>query len=263
MRLVIFILGGFIINAQTIRINEVVSSNSVYFDQDGDSPDWFELHNYGSQTVSLENWSISDDLDNLEKWTFPSLIIAPNDYLLVWASGKDLSIDSYARTLISQGDLFKYDIPNSEPIANWKDLNNNVSSWAEGPTGIGYADGDDATLIPSGTLSVYLKRNFNITNIDDILSLILDIDYDDAFVAYINGVEVARANITGVPPPSDTGNIYTDHEAQMYNGGLPDRFVLSNFDSILQEGENVLAIQAHNISSTSSDLTIIPFLSAN
>lgn len=262
MRLLMFIIGGFIINAQTIRINEVVSSNSVYFDQDGDSPDWFELHNYGSQTVSLENWSISDDLEDLEKWTFPSIIIAPNDYLLVWASGKDRSIDSYARTLISQGDLFKYDIPNSEPIANWKDLNNNVSSWAEGPTGIGYADGDDATLIPSGTLSVYLKRNFNITNIDDILSLILDIDYDDAFVAYINGVEVARANITGVPPPYDSGNIYTDHEAQMYNGGLPDRFVLSNFDSILQEGENVLAIQAHNINSTSSDFTIIPFLSA-
>ena len=78
----------------------------------------------------------------------------------------------------------------------------------------------------------------------------------------INGVEVARANITGVPPTYDSGNIYTDHEAQMYNGGLPDRFVLSNFDSILQEGENVLAIQAHNINSTSSDFTIIPFLSA-
>jgi hypothetical protein len=62
-----FILfSGFILNAQSIRINEAVSSNSVYFDQDGDSPDWFELHNYRTQNVSLENWTISDDLEALD-----------------------------------------------------------------------------------------------------------------------------------------------------------------------------------------------------
>ena len=39
-------------------------------------------------------------------------------------------------------------------------------------------------------------------------------------------------------------------------------FTISDFSSILVEGENVLAIQAHNVSSWSSDFTIIPFLSA-
>ena len=259
--LLIFIF-SYSLSAQTIRINEAVSSNSIYFDEDGDSPDWFELYNNGTQDISLENWTISDDLEELDMWTFPEITIAPDEYLLVWASGKDRSLNTYSRTLINQGDIFKYDIPNTEPNPNWKNLNFNVSSWANGATGFGYSDGDDNTTIPYGTLSVYLRKNFNITNINDIISLILDIDYDDAFVAYINGVEVTRANIGGVPPPFDSGEISTDHEAQIYSGGLPDRFVLSNLNSFLVEGENVLAIQAHNISSTSTDFTIIPFLSA-
>ena len=259
--LLIFIF-SYSLSAQTIRINEAVSSNSIYFDEDGDSPDWFELYNNGTQDISLENWTISDDLEELNMWTFPEITISPDEYLLVWASGKDRSLNTYSRTLINQGDIFKYDIPNTEPNPNWKNLNFNVSSWANGATGFGYSDGDDNTTIPYGTLSVYLRKNFNITNINDIISLILDIDYDDAFVAYINGVEVTRANIGGVPPPFDSGEISTDHEAQIYSGGLPDRFVLSNLNSFLVEGENVLAIQAHNISSTSTDFTIIPFLSA-
>ena len=55
-------------------------------------------------------------------------------------------------------------------------------------------------------------KNFNISNIDEVISLILDIDYDDAFVAYINGIEIARANINGVPPPFNAST-NQDHEA--------------------------------------------------
>ena len=65
-----------------------------------------------------------------------------------------------------------------------------------------------------------------------------------------------------LPPPYNSENIYTDHEAQIYAGGFPDRFLISDYTSILVEGANIFAIQAHNVSPTSSDLTIIPFLSA-
>ena len=72
---------------------------------------------------------------------------------------------------------------------------------------------------------------------------------------------MARANINGSPPAyNSTTN--TDHEAQMYSGGLPDRFVVDNFQDILVQGNNTLSIQAHNNSNESSDLSIIPFLTA-
>ena len=250
-----------LINGQSIIINEVVSSNSIYIDEDGDTPDWIELYNSGFQDVNLENWTISDDLNNLSKWYFPNITIPANDYLMLWASDKDRNQITSSRTLVNQGDIFKYLIPSSEPNSNWNDINFNDSNWNDGASGFGYEDGDDATLLPNGTLSLYLRKKFSIDNISDIISLILDIDYDDAFVAYINGIEIARANINGVPPPFNAST-NQDHEAQMYNGGIPDRFTISDFNSILVEGENILAIQAHNVSSWSSDFTIIPFLSA-
>ncbi|MDG2265671.1 MAG: lamin tail domain-containing protein, partial [Candidatus Marinimicrobia bacterium] len=250
-----------LLHGQSVIINEVVSSNSIYIDEDGDTPDWIEIYNYGSQDVNIENWTISDDVNDLSKWHFPNVTIPANDYLMLWASNKDRNQITSSRTLVNQGDIFKYLIPSSEPNSNWTNINFNDSNWDDGASGFGYADGDDATLLPNGTLSLYLRKNFSINNIGEVISLILDIDYDDAFVAYINGIEIARANINGVPPPFNAST-NQDHEAQMYNGGIPDRFTISDFSSILVEGDNVLAIQAHNVSSWSSDFTIIPFLSA-
>ena len=257
----LLILSIFNITAQTVRINEIVSSNSIYLDEDGDTPDWIELHNDGTADVSINGWSISDDVDNLNKWTFPDITLSPNQYLLLWASSKDRSSISYSRTLVNQGDTFKYLIPTSEPSSNWKSLGFNDVSWLEGSSGFGYNDGDDATIIPNGTQSIYLRKTFTVTDVNTIASLILDMDYDDGFVAYINGSEIARANINGVPPNYNSGTIQ-DHEAQMYAGGAPERFMINNFNSILNTGENILTIQAHNISSNSSDFTLIPFLSA-
>ena len=258
--LLILLFSCYYLNGQTVRINEFASSNSIYLDEEGDTPDWIELQNYGNQTISINGWSLSDDEDNLSKWTFPNVSLAPNEYLLLWASSKDKSSILYPRTLINQGDTFKYLIPNSEPDSNWKSLSYNDASWAQGASGFGYNDGDDSTIIPYGTRSIYLRKKFNIDDIQTISSLILDIDYDDAFVAYINGKEVARENINGVPPAFNAST-NQDHEAKMYLGGNPDRFSISNFDEILNEGENILTIQAHNVSDNSSDFTIIPFLS--
>jgi hypothetical protein len=258
----LFIFSIYNLTAQDVRINEIVSSNSVYTDEDGDTPDWLEIHNFGTEDVSMNGWTLSDDINNLSKWTFPNYTLSPNEYLLLWASDKDRSSMSYHRTLVNQGDEFKYLIPTSEPDGNWNDLNFDDSNWSSGSSGFGYADGDDATTIPNGTQSIYLRKTFAISSLATISSLILDMDYDDAFVAYINGNEVARANINGTPPAYNSGTI-TDREAQMYTGGKPERFLITDFNSILKEGQNILTIQAHNISAGSSDFTLIPFLSAN
>ncbi|WP_392347053.1 CotH kinase family protein [uncultured Polaribacter sp.] len=247
--------------AQTVRINEVVSSNSVYTDEDGDASDWLEIHNFGTEDVSINGWTLSDDTNNLAKWPFPNITLSPDQYMLLWASSKDRATINYPRTLINQGDEFKYLIPTSEPNSNWSELSFDDSSWFIGSSGFGYNDGDDATIIPDGTQSIYLRKVFTINKLATISSLILDMDYDDAFVAYINGNEVARANINGTPPAYNSETI-TDHEAQIYSGGNPERFMITDFSSILNEGENILTIQAHNISANSSDFTIIPFLSA-
>ena len=92
--------------------------------------------------------------------------------------------------------------------------------------------------------------------------LVLHVDYDDAFIAYINGHEIARANIGHVGEsiahdrPADAG-----HEALLLQGQPPELFDVADL-SVLQGGTNVLAIQVHNMSFGSSDMTLIPFLTA-
>ena len=75
------------LNGQTIQINEVVSSNqSSFFDEDGDTPDWIELYNPSNQAVNLDGFGITDDPGDLSMWIFPSIVIEPNGFLVIFAS---------------------------------------------------------------------------------------------------------------------------------------------------------------------------------
>ena len=75
---------------EKVAINEVMSSNtSSNLDSDGDYSDWIELYNYGSETVELQGFGLTDDPDLPYKWTFPDVTIAPNAFKIVWASNKN------------------------------------------------------------------------------------------------------------------------------------------------------------------------------
>jgi hypothetical protein len=121
-------------------------------------------------------------------------------------------------------------------------------------------DNDDATILNSAPC-IFLRKKFTISNISDIKELILSVDYDDGFVAYINEYEVARANL-GKEGELIKYNRFADRdrEALMYQGGSPEYFNIERPDIVLNEGLNIITIQIHNNSSTSSDLTLIPFL---
>ncbi len=73
-----------------VVINEFMAKNqSTLSDEDGDSSDWIELWNPNSLPVSLTGWHLTDDPNNLAKWTFPSHTMSANRFLVVFASGKD------------------------------------------------------------------------------------------------------------------------------------------------------------------------------
>lgn len=75
---------------QTIAINEIMAKNTLTLqDSDGDYSDWLELYNPSNETVSLDGWWISDNLQDPAKWIFPAITLPSKSYLLVFASGKD------------------------------------------------------------------------------------------------------------------------------------------------------------------------------
>ena len=260
IKLVILFIVKSLAFSQSIQINEVVSSNqSTYYDEDADTPDWIELFNPTTNSISISNWGLSDDVNALFKWRIPNVSLEPQEFLLIMASDKDrVDIISEWETIIDVGDSWYYYVASQEPPVNWNESGFNTSGWSIGPSGFGYGDDDDNTEIPS-TISVFLIKPFSITNIEQVKKIAFHIDYDDGFVAYLNGQEFARDNILGSPPAFDQGTI-TWREPSMIYGGAPSLFWVDSTDAWLNEGQNVLAIQVHNFNSNSSDLSCIPFL---
>ena len=75
-----------------VRINEFMADNAeTLADQDGDDSDWAELLNATAAPVDLLGWGLSDDPADPFKWTFPSVTLQPGEYLVVFASDKNLT----------------------------------------------------------------------------------------------------------------------------------------------------------------------------
>lgn len=166
-------------------------------------------------------------------------------------------------TVVFDTDIWKYLEGTYEPDTNWRKIGFNDISWLQGQGGIGYGDNDDSTIVNPVT-SLYLRNNFNIIDTAQITALALNIDYDDAFVAYLNNVEIARSNIGSVGDhPTFNQTSSSLHEAQIYQGGNPDQFLINTqlFKDNILPGNNILAVQIHNDNINSSDLTSRIFLS--
>jgi len=173
--------------------------------------------------------------------------------IVIHFAGTSQTINHW-ETAVFNTDNRKYRTGTSEPDINWRSLAFDDGLWAEGPGGFGFGDNDDNTVIPQSP-SVCLRRKFNIYDTSLIGSAIISLDYDDAFIAYMNDVEIARNGIMGTHPAYN--QFGTDHEATMYKGGVPESFLLNKrmLKECLLQGENILAVQVHNTSSSSSDLS--------
>ncbi|HPR18426.1 MAG TPA: CotH kinase family protein, partial [Candidatus Cloacimonadota bacterium] len=250
----------FPLSAQTVRINEAMANNGATIeDEDGDSSDWLELFNASTSDINLYNYGLSDNRDDLYKWLLPDITMSPGEYRLIFASNKDRRIGHW-ETVIDWGAEWKYFLGFAEPPTDWRDIDFDDSSWMSGPSGIGLGDGDDATIIPA-VPSYFMRHTFTVEDLSNIVTGLFHVDYDDAFVAYLNGMEIARANIgsPGIIPAYDD-LAAESWEAVLYEGGSPEKFLIPDLLSFLVEGENVLCIQTHNNTPTGSDLTMIPFL---
>lgn len=167
-------------------------------------------------------------------------------------------------TIFYSDTTFNYWVSNQgEPDANWRSIDYDVSNWLEGKGGFGYGDSDDQTIIDP-CISVFFRRDFEIFDTSAIKSMILAVDYDDAFVAYINGVEIARSNGLNEDFPSYDTFSETQHEAEMYSGGTPQQFIVEKevLNILLKPGLNSITVQVHNNVINSSDMSSNVFLFA-
>ncbi|HYV26974.1 MAG TPA: metallophosphoesterase [Candidatus Eisenbacteria bacterium] len=175
--------------------------------------------------------------------------------------------------LIRIGDSWRYfkgTMEASSPASAWREIGFDDSTWLSGPSGFSVGFGscsevsfNEATLLcdlPGRYASVFFRKRFTVSDPATIAWLILRADYDDGFVAYLNGQEIARKNIPGAvgsPVPFDAT------AATIRPRGEAEDIEVSAFTGLLVRGENVLAIQAHNYYLSDFTFALVPELLAN
>jgi hypothetical protein len=102
---------------------------------------------------------------------------------------------------------------------------------------------------------LYVRHSFEIEQADRINELGLWVDYDDAFIAYLNGREVARV---GVGRSSGRNAQKVTARGEASTG--PRYIVLKDAHQHARDGVNLLAIEAHNADVDSSDFRLHPVL---
>jgi len=176
---------------------------------------------------------------------------------------------SRAERIIWEGDTWRYYKGTNMPApgATWATNGFDDSAWPTGPSGFGYGDGDDATLLGDmtnsvgGYVTVFIRKTFFVPDTNAVTTLTLGADYDDGFIAYINGAEVASRTNNGAHPISNTTTATGNHEATRGSPAQPKEF-LSLSPSVLINGTNTLAVVGNNVSTNSSDLSLIIELSS-
>jgi len=175
--------------------------------------------------------------------------------------------------VVQYGSPMKYLANYSNPgiDLSWTEDGFEDSLWPQGTYGVGYetippgASFLIQTSVNLGAFSIYTRAEFTIADVTQVASVALGADYDDGYIAWINGVEVLRSAEMPAGTPAWNWNA-TPHESS--NAATPDyspmRYITAAAVPVLRDGLNVLAIGVWNSGApASSDLVLVPRLSLN
>jgi len=161
----------------------------------------------------------------------------------------------FGGTVIDAGSRWKYFVPSSAISSTWTHIGFDDRAWPEGNTEIGYGDGGEPTEInvTSGKPpAIYARHRFTATANDlaYISALTLHLLRDDGAVVYLNGIEIRRDNMPAGPV---SWNTYASASVASTD---ETTFFPSTVDpSLLNIGENVLAVEIHQRDAASTDIS--------
>jgi hypothetical protein len=157
-------------------------------------------------------------------------------------------------TLIAEPSTWSYNDLGADLGNDWVGTAYDDSSWPTGVGQHGYGDGDETTVIGWGphptrrAITAYFRGEFVVEDASAIAALDLDLLRDDGAVVYLNGVEILRDNmpvgvIEATTPASSATSRENEYRSFLLNG------------SALVDGINVIAVEVHQDSIYSSDLS--------
>ena len=157
--------------------------------------------------------------------------------------------------LIHLEEIWKYYDGGQSPGSNWQDPGFNDASWSSGQAELGYGDGDETTVVSYGSssqnkyITTYFRKEFTYSGSQQPIGAILKIRRDDGMVVYLNGNEIIRSNL---PDGSiDNQTLAINYVASDAEDALLEYFI----EAPVLNANNVLAVEVHQHSGTSSDIS--------
>ena len=175
---------------------------------------------------------------------------APAGYRFAgWTAGAGAA----SNCLIATTDTWKYYDKGAAP-SNWNTSGFNDNAWASGKAPLGYTMDGVTTTVSYGSDSsqknptTYFRKKISLNSTPSSSDRFLfNYKIDDGFVVYVNGKEAGRFNMRN-------GDVNYDSYSSSYAEGTPLEGTLELSPSLFKSGNNVIAVEVHNISATSSDL---------
>lgn len=161
--------------------------------------------------------------------------------------------------LVTKGSSWRYYDGGDIGAAAWTAAGFGETGWKTGAAELGYGDGDEATSLTAGGVSrkntYYFRRSFNVGNLAQFSAVTINLRRDDGAVVYLNGKEVWRTNMPGTGTVTYetfaiSGQSNADEDAYW-----PRTWALAANPDLLVEGENLIAVEVHQISSSTSDIS--------
>jgi hypothetical protein len=171
--------------------------------------------------------------------------------------------DNDSTTLVAASSTWKYLDNGTDQGTAWRGTAFNDSAWSSGAGPLGYGMAGLGTTVSYGPdaankyNTTYFRRNFTVADASAVSALTLQLRRDDGAVVYLNGTEVARSNM-----PTGTITYQTQASTTVNTDDETAYWTFSVNPSLLVSGTNVLAVEIHQATTTSSDLVFDLVLSA-
>lgn len=201
------------------------------------------------------------ELARAARGTSPLLVadtaVGESDVVLAAAapSAAPVPLPTPLTTLVPANATWRYLDQGIAPPFGWQALGFDDSAWASGPAQLGYGDGDEATVVASGPAgahypTTWFRHTFQVTAPSQFPTARIRLLVDDGAVVSLNGVEIARWNVANGPVAP------TWWATLAVSGADESAFRVFSFPtSLLLPGNNVVAVEVHQSSAGSSDVS--------
>ncbi|MDA8606302.1 CotH kinase family protein [Flavobacteriales bacterium] len=158
--------------------------------------------------------------------------------------------------IIPEGADWQYQDTGEDLGSAWCTLGFDASGWSSGTAELGYGDGDEVTEVSFGDddqnkhITTYFRHAFDVdADLAESVNGVIHLRRDDGAVVYLNGQELFRDNM----PEGEIAS--TTFALEATAGAAESNWIAHPIELSFLPGANVIAVEIHQVSSTSSDIS--------